>query len=67
MSSTPSQPNPPPGSNDPTGNPFPPKQSPPQPAGDDGPVPEKKEGFWHKVEDSIGEALGEAIENRDSE
>lgn len=26
--------------------------------------PVKKEGFWHKVEDSVGNALGEAFENR---
>jgi len=26
--------------------------------------PVKKEGFWHRFGDGIGEALGEAIENR---
>ena len=81
---------PPAGSNDPTGNPHPPKDPPPTPAaeiqvpqipgthhahidggaperdvpkpkGDDGPA---KESFLHKLEDSVGEALGEAFEDR---
>lgn len=62
-------PNPPPGSNDPTGNPHPPQNPPPTPAteqtpapkGDDG--PHKHHGLkdaLHKIEDEIGNAVGEA-------
>ncbi len=38
-----------------------------EPKGDDGPTAEpkpKKEGFLHRVEDAVGEALGEAFEDR---
>lgn len=66
-------PNPPPGSNDPTGNPFPPKQSPPTPALEKTQPPaacpecgstEKPSKhchhFWHDVLDGLGNAIGEA-------
>ena len=51
------------------GNPSPfPPQPQPTPATPTEPVPAeeepKKEGFLHRLEDAVGEALGEAFENR---